>query len=64
LKENVNEDNTIGNTLNSSLLKKNMVKDSLGPLLSGYITLIDVLEGDFSSRYKEVFELVDFVDRR
>ncbi|MBN2230357.1 MAG: hypothetical protein JW779_12280 [Candidatus Thorarchaeota archaeon] len=36
----------------------------LGPLLRGYITLIEALEGDFSSRYKEVFELIDFVNRR
>ncbi len=36
----------------------------LGQLLRGYITLVDVLEGDFSSRYEEVFELIDFVNRR
>jgi hypothetical protein len=41
-----------------------IAKEILGPLLRGYTTLIDALEGDFSSRYKEVFELIDFVNRR
>lgn len=36
----------------------------LGQLLRGYITLIDALEGDFCSRYEEIFELIDFVNRR
>ena len=36
----------------------------LGPLLRGYITFVDVLEGEFSSRYEEIFELIEFVNRR
>ena len=36
----------------------------LGPLLRGFTTLVEDLEGDFSSRYDEVFELIDFVNRR
>ncbi len=41
-----------------------IAKEILGPLLRGYLTLIDVLEGEYCSRYKEVFELVDFINRR
>ncbi len=41
-----------------------IAKDILGPLLRGYTTLIEVLEDKYCSRYKEVFELVDFVNRR
>jgi len=41
-----------------------IAKEILGPLLRGYITLIDVLEGEYCSRYKEIFELVDFINRR
>jgi hypothetical protein len=41
-----------------------IAEELLGPLLRGYMTLIDALEGGFSSRYKEVFELIDFVNRR
>jgi hypothetical protein len=36
----------------------------LGQLLRGYITFIDILEGDYSSRYQEIFDLIDFVNRR
>lgn len=36
----------------------------LGPLLRGFTTLVEALEGDFSSRYEEIFELIDFVNRR
>ena len=36
----------------------------LGQLLRGYVTLIDVLDGEFGSRYEEIFELIDFVNRR
>lgn len=36
----------------------------LGQLLRGYITFIDVLEGDYSLRYQEIFDLIDFVNRR
>ncbi|MFW9920960.1 MAG: hypothetical protein ACFFED_15270 [Candidatus Thorarchaeota archaeon] len=41
-----------------------IAKDILGPLLRGYLTLIDMLEGEYCSRYKEIFELVDFINRR
>jgi len=41
-----------------------IAKEILGPLLRGYLTLIEVLEGEHGSRYKEVFELIDFVNRR
>ncbi|MDF1540187.1 MAG: hypothetical protein P1Q69_14935 [Candidatus Thorarchaeota archaeon] len=41
-----------------------IAEDILGPLLRGYITLIEVLEGKAASSYKEVFELVDFINRR
>ncbi len=36
----------------------------LGPLLRGYLTLIEVLEGEHCARYEEVFELIDFINRR
>jgi len=36
----------------------------LGPLLRGYTTLVDVLEGNLSSKYNDIFELIDFVNRR
>ena len=36
----------------------------LGQLLRGYITFIDVLEGDYSSRYEEILDLIDFINRR
>ena len=41
-----------------------IANEILGPLLRGYLTLIDVLEGEHCSRYKEVFELIDFINRR
>ena len=41
-----------------------IAEDILGQLLRGYTTLVDILEGDFSSRYEEVIELIDFVNRR
>lgn len=36
----------------------------LGQLLRGYTTFIDVLEGDHSSKYEEILELIDFINRR
>jgi hypothetical protein len=36
----------------------------LGQLLRGYTSLIDILNGEFCSRYEEIFELIDFVNRR
>ncbi|MGQ4912979.1 MAG: hypothetical protein ACP6KW_12490 [Candidatus Thorarchaeota archaeon] len=41
-----------------------IAEEILGPLLRGYATLMDLLEGEYCSRYKEVIELVDFVNRR
>jgi hypothetical protein len=41
-----------------------IAKEILGPLLRGYMTLIDALEDKYSSRYEEIFELIDFVNRR
>lgn len=41
-----------------------IAKVILGSLLRGYTTLIDVLEGEGYANHKEVFELVDFINRR
>lgn len=41
-----------------------IAEEILGQLLRGYITFIDVLEGDLSSRYEEILELIDFINRR
>lgn len=41
-----------------------VAKEILGQLLRGYTTMVDVLESDYSSRYAEIFELIDFINRR
>jgi hypothetical protein len=41
-----------------------IANEILGPLLRGYMTLIEVLEEKATSRYEEVIELVDFINRR
>ncbi|MBE0527119.1 MAG: hypothetical protein IH631_09265, partial [Candidatus Thorarchaeota archaeon] len=41
-----------------------IAKEILGPLLRGYTTLIEALEDKYSSRYEEIFNLIDFVNRR
>ena len=54
----------ISSIVERSTARHPIANDILGPLLRGYVTLIDVLEGEYCSRYKEVFELVDFINRR
>lgn len=41
-----------------------IAKELLGPLLRGYMTLIEALEDKFSSRSEEIFNMIDFVNRR
>ncbi len=41
-----------------------IAKEILGPLLRGYTTLIELLEGQYLTRCDEIFELVDYVNRR
>ncbi len=41
-----------------------IAKEILGPILRGYMPIIEALEGKGCSRYKEVFELIDFINRR
>lgn len=41
-----------------------IAKEILGPVLRGYMPIIEALEGSGCSRYKEVFELIDFINRR
>ncbi|MHA2423853.1 MAG: hypothetical protein ACXAEF_03640 [Candidatus Thorarchaeota archaeon] len=41
-----------------------IANEILGPLLRGYMTLIEVLEEMATSRYEEVIDLVDFINRR
>ncbi|MHA1638073.1 MAG: hypothetical protein ACTSUO_01160 [Candidatus Thorarchaeota archaeon] len=36
----------------------------LGPLLRGYTTIIELLEGEYIGQLKEIFEIIDFVNRR
>ena len=36
----------------------------LGPLLRGYTTVIELLEGEYIGQLKEIFEVIDFVNRR
>jgi hypothetical protein len=41
-----------------------VAKEILGPILRGYMPIIEALEGKACPKYKEVFELVDFINRR
>ncbi|NWF97024.1 MAG: hypothetical protein HXY34_12855 [Candidatus Thorarchaeota archaeon] len=41
-----------------------IAKEVLGPLLRGYATLMDILDGEHWRDYRQVYELVDFVNRR
>jgi hypothetical protein len=41
-----------------------IAEEILGPLLRGYTTLIEILEDKYCSKYKEVFDLIDYVNRR
>jgi hypothetical protein len=41
-----------------------IAKEVLGPLLRGYMTLIDALEDKYCSRYSEIFDMIDFINRR
>jgi len=41
-----------------------IANEILGPLLRGYVSLIDTLEGQYCTRYEEIFSMIDFVNRR
>jgi hypothetical protein len=41
-----------------------VAKEILGPILRGYMPIIEALEGKGCPKYKEVFELIDFINRR
>ncbi len=41
-----------------------IANEILGPILRGYTTLIELLEGQYLERCDEIFELIDYVNRR
>ena len=54
----------IPNIVERTASRHPIAKEILGPLLRGYMTLIEALEDKYSSRYEEIFNMIDFVNRR